>query len=127
VVPAGRSYAKATFNSSYNSGISVITATAAEFTTDETIIQSVRSDFDAQLRVYAVPYVMPAVEDVEGRAVIQILDLEGNTYNSLPDVNVVLSSSNETILTIEYAVTMEKGTNYVEVLSPLRRGQARPR
>jgi hypothetical protein len=65
VVPAGRSYAKATFNASYNSGISVITSTADEFTTDETIIQSVRSDFDAQLRVYAVPDVLPAVEDVE--------------------------------------------------------------
>jgi len=43
---------------------------------------------------------MPAVEDVEGHAVIQVLDLEGNPYNSLLDVNIVLSSSNETILTI---------------------------
>jgi len=115
VVPAGRSYAKAAFNASYNSGMSVITATAAGFTTDEAIIQAVRSDFDAQLRVYAVPDVMPAVEYVEGRAVIQILDLEGNPYNSLLDVNVVLSSSNETILTLQETVTIEKGTNYVEV------------
>ena len=61
---------------------------------------------------------MPAVEDVEGRAVIQILDLEGNPYNSLLDVNVFLSSSNETILTIQEAVTIEKGTNHVEVPSP---------
>ena len=115
VVPAGRSYAKAVFNASYNSGISVITATAAGFTTDEAIIQVMRSDFDAQLRVYAVPDVMPAVEDVVGRAVIQILDLEGTPYNTLQDVNVVLSSSNETVLTLQEAVTIEKGTNYVEV------------
>jgi len=115
VVPAGRSYAKAAFNASYNSGMSVITATAAGFTTDEAIIQAVRSDFDAQLRVYAVPDIMPAVEDVQGRAVIQMLDLEGNPYNSLLDVNVVLSSSNETILTLQETVIIEKGTNYVEV------------
>jgi len=115
VVPAGRSYAKAVFNASYNSGISVITATAAGFTTDEAIIQVMRSDFDAQLRVYAVPDVMPAVEDVVGRAVIQILNLEGTPYNTLQDVNIVLSSSNETILTLQEAVTIEKGTNYVEV------------
>ena len=51
VVPAGRSYAKASFNASYISGTSVITATTTGFTTDEAIIQSVRSDFDAPLRV----------------------------------------------------------------------------
>lgn len=115
VVPAGRSYAKAVFNASYNSGMSVITASAAGFITDEAIIQVTRSDFDAQLRVYAVPDVMPAVEDVVGRAVIQILDLEGIPYNTLQDVNIVLSSSNETILSLQDAVTIEKGTNYVEV------------
>jgi hypothetical protein len=115
VVPAGRSYAKAAFNASYNSGMSMITATAAGFTNDEAIIQAVRSDFDAQLRVYAVPDVMPAVENVEGRAVVQILDLEGAPYNTLQDVNVVLSSSNETILTLQETVTIGKGTNYVEV------------
>ena len=58
---------------------------------------------------------MPAVEDVEGHAVIQVLDLEGTPYNSLLDVNVVLSSSNETILTIQEAVTIEKRTNYASV------------
>ncbi|MCK4702357.1 hypothetical protein KAT55_03260, partial [Candidatus Bathyarchaeota archaeon] len=110
VVPAGRSYAKAVFNASYNSGMSVITASAAGFITDEAIIQVTRSDFDAQLRVYAVPDVMPAVEDVVGRAVIQILDLEGIPYNTLQDVNIVLSSSNETILSLQEAVTIEKGT-----------------
>ncbi|MBN2334072.1 Ig-like domain-containing protein [Candidatus Bathyarchaeota archaeon] len=115
ILLAGKSFTRAEFNTSYNSGISVVTASAAGFKTDESVIQVIKSDYDAQLMVYAVPDEMPAVRGVQGRAVIQILDLNGDPYNTLQDIDIVLSSSNHTVLTLKNSVTIQKGTNYVEV------------
>jgi hypothetical protein len=115
VIPAGRSYARGVFDASYNAGVSLITASAEEFMTDDVVLQVIKSDFDARLTVTAAPPIMPAVKNVEGRAIIQIMDYDGNPYNALMDVDLTLSSSNHSVLTLPAKAVIGKGTNYVEV------------
>lgn len=115
VIPEGRSYARATFDASYNAGVSLITASAEEFMTDDVVLQVIKSDFDARLMVTVAPSIMPAVKNVEGRAIIQIMDYSGNPYNALRDVDLTLSSSNHSILTLPATAVIGKGANYVEV------------
>jgi hypothetical protein len=114
-VPRGRSYARANFTSSYNEGVALITASAEGFQTGSSVLQVVKSDFDAKLTVYAAPSLMPAERNVEGRAVVQIMDFRGVPYNALKDVELTLTSSNHSVLTLPATAVIRKGANYVEV------------
>lgn len=114
-VPKGRSYARGNFTSSYNEGLALITASAEGFQTGNAVLQVIKSDFDAKLTVYAAPSLMPAVKNVEGRAVIQIMDFQGVPYNALRDVALTLTSSNHSVLTLPEKTVIKKGSNYVEV------------
>jgi hypothetical protein len=115
VIPEGMTYARGVFTSSFNAGLSLITATAEGFQMDDAILQVVKSDFDAMLVVSVAPSLMPAVRGVEGRAVIQIMDFEGNPYSALRDVQLTLSSSNHSVLILPSTAVIAKGSNYVEV------------
>jgi hypothetical protein len=114
-IPKGKSYARGNFTSSYNEGLALITASAEEFQTGSAVLQVIKSDFDAKLVVYGAPSLMPAVKDVEGRAVIQIMDFQGVPYNALRDVTLTLTSSNHSGLTLPDTAVIKKGENYVEV------------
>ncbi|MCW4049489.1 MAG: Ig-like domain-containing protein [Candidatus Bathyarchaeota archaeon] len=115
VISSGKSYGKGYFTSNFEAGISVVSASAKSFQTGEATLQVIKSDFDSILRVYASPNWMPNQTDVEGKAVIQIMDSEGTPYNTLQDVQVTLASSNHTIITLQESAEIKKGTNYVEV------------
>ncbi len=91
-IPEGKSYAKAEFTSTANSGITIISASSPGFETGDTQLQVYKSNFDSTLLVYTSPNSMPAEPNVEGMVTVQIINSEGEPYLAIDDIEIKLIS-----------------------------------
>ncbi len=112
-IEKGTTFSKAEFTTKKNSGITIITATSLGFETGQAYLQVLRSNFDANLEVYASPNSMPATVGDEGVITVQILDSSGSPFKAIDDIDIILTSSNHSVCTVTRDVTIPKGENYV--------------
>jgi len=112
-IPEGKSYAKAEFTSTSNSGVTIISASSPGFITGDALLQIHQSNFDSVLLVYASPYSMPAKPGVEGVITVQIINNDGEPYRAIDDIDIKLTSSNHSIITVTEDITIQRGENYV--------------
>ena len=111
-IPEGKSYAKAEFTSTANSGITIISASSPGFETGDTQLQIYQSNFDSRLLVYTSPNSMPSEPNVEGMVTVQIINSQGEPYRAIDDIEIKLTSSNHSICTVTEDVTILRGANY---------------
>jgi len=111
-IPEGKSYTKAEFTSTANSGITIISASSPGFETGDTQLQIYQSNFDSRLLVYTSPNSMPAEPNVEGLVTVQIINSEGEPYLAIDDIEIKLISSNHSICTVNEDITIQRGANY---------------
>ncbi len=111
-IPEGKSYAKAKFTSTSNSGITIISASSPGFITGDTRLQIHQSNFDSMLLVYVSPNSMPAKPDVEGMVIVQIINRNGEPYHAIEDIDIKLTSSNHSVITVTEDITIQRGENY---------------
>lgn len=112
-VKEGDTFVKASFTTKKNSGLSIITATSPGFETNQAYVQVLRSNFDANLVVFASPNSMPSKVGKEGIVTVQILDSTGAPFKAIEDIDIILTSSNHSICTVTKDLTIPKGENYV--------------
>ena len=126
-VEEGSTFVKASFTTKKNSGLSIITATSPGFETNQAYLQVLRSNFDANLEVFASPNSMPNKVGIEGVVTVQILDSTGAPFKAIEDIDIVLTSSNHSICTVTKDLTIPKGENYMKTtfrISGTRPGQS---
>ena len=112
-IEKGKIFTKASFTTKKNSGITILTATTPGFETSQAYLQVLRSNYDANLGVFASPRSMPAKVGAEGVVTVQLLDSNGSPFRAIDDIEVVLTSSNHSVCTVTKDVTISKGDNYV--------------
>ena len=111
-IPEGKSYAKAEFTSTSNSGFTIISASSPGFITGDARLQIHQSNFDSWLLVYVSPNSMPAKPDVEGMVIVQIINSDGQPYHAIDDIDIKLTSSNNSVITVTEDITIQRGENY---------------
>lgn len=111
-VPEGKSYTKAEFTSTTNSGVTIISASSPGFITGDTRLQIHQSNFDSRILVYVSPYSMPAKPDVKGMVTVQIINSDGEPYRAIDNIDIKLTSSNHSICTVTEDITIQRGENY---------------
>ena len=112
-IEKGSTFVKANFTTKKNSGLSIITATSPGFETGQGYVQVLRSNFDANLELFASPNSMPALVGKEGIVTVQILDSTGTPFKAIDDIPIIITSSNHSICTVTKEVMIPKGENYV--------------
>jgi len=122
IIPAGRSFAIASFKTTFKPGSTNITASASGFQADTAILTTVspysEGDLPIKLGVYITPKIMMAGDSKEGLIVVQLLDSKNLPVVAFSDIYVTLTSSNTTILSIKSHVIIRKGSSYGAV--PIR-------
>ena len=108
----GKSYAKATFTTRTSSGITIITASSPGYITGSEYLQVSRSNINAKLVVYATPGYQPNVVGETGKVFVQITDNLGLPLTASEDVEITLTSSNHSLITVTQNLTIPKGSNY---------------
>lgn len=111
-IPEGKSYAKAAFTTRKSSGITIITASSPGYVTGSEYLQVSASNINAQLKVYASPSSQPNVIGETGRVFVQIMDNFGQPLIPSEDVEITLTSSNHSLVTVTQDLVIEKGSNY---------------
>lgn len=116
VIPAGESFSTASFTTTLTPGTTIITASAPGFITGTATLTTVTPYVEAsppfKLELYVAPEIMPANTSVEGRICVQLLDSNDTPLPAFSDIDVVLTSSNSTVLTALPPVKIRKGSNY---------------
>jgi len=119
VIAEGESFSIARFNTTLKSGVTVITASASGFITGSATLTTVNPYAAAsppfRLRVYASPSVMPAERARTGTLSVQLTDSTGTPLLAFSDINVTLTSSNTTVLSVPLFATIPSGTSYTHV------------
>ena len=111
-IPEGKSYAKAVFTTRTSSGITIITASSPGCITGSEYLQVSQSNVNAQLSVYATPRHQPNVIGETGKVYVQITDNLGLPLTASEDVEITLTSSNHSLITVTQNLTIPKGSNY---------------
>jgi hypothetical protein len=93
VVKQGESYGLATFQSTYKSGPTTITATATDFRTTESILTTV-GNVPSKLAVYAIPQILPSDDQSYQTIQVQLQDSSGKpAKDPNGDITINLFSS----------------------------------
>lgn len=116
VIPEGEYLKTAYFRATQRPGETVITASASGFIPGSASLRT----FDPYasisppytLRVYASPSFIPAEYGMIGRVTVQIVDSKGAPTTATSKIEVLLASSNASILRIPSSLTIPSGKDY---------------
>ena len=112
VISQGLTQATAKFYTTYSPGTTKITAAATGYSTVEASITTV-GPIPSTLAVYGFPPVLPADGGTYQALVVQLQDSSGSPAKApLEEVQVTLSSSNNTIVSVVPSVIIEAGSTY---------------
>jgi len=109
-ISAGKTYAYTHFKSTYSAGSTTITATAAGYTSDSTVMTTATGLTPSKLAVILGPSKLP--NDNSGHSysvIVQLQDTNGNPAPASATTVVLLTSSNENVGTIPASVTISSG------------------
>jgi hypothetical protein len=111
-IPKGSTYASARFHSTFTPGSTTITAAASGYMTVQASITTV-GPVPSVLALFVVPPVLPADGNAYSAIIVQLQDTSGSPAKApIGDVQVVLSSANTTIGTVDPTVTIKGGSTY---------------
>jgi len=116
LIPAGESFSTSRFNATFQPGFTTITASAQGFMPGTATLRTVNPYSEAltplKLRVYVSPGIIPAMKGLKGKILVQLLDSNETPLVASSNINVTLTSSNTTVLTIPSPITIRKGFSY---------------
>lgn len=115
VIQAGKSFSAAWFNSTLTAGKTHLTASAPGVLAGVNVLTAVNAYSAGEplkLKVYAAPKVVLVNRSQMGRLSIQLLDSNGISIAASSDLNVTLTSSNTSVLTVPQFITIPKGSSY---------------
>ena len=113
-IPAGQTYAIATFNTTTTKGEAMITAVAEGYTSNQLKIttQNIAATPD-KLSIYVGPLKVPADKNTYRQIAIQLKDASGNNIaNATSDIIVTIASSDETIAKTDSQIIIPKNQTY---------------
>jgi adhesin/invasin len=108
-IPAGKTYALASFTTTYQSGSTSITAAATNCTTHQATISTV-GPVPSKLAVYVLPSVLPADGETRNAIQVQLQDSKGKpAKDPVGDILVYLSSSAPEVGSVNATLTIPFG------------------
>ena len=111
IIPAGQSYALATFSSTYKAGATTITAAATNFAATSYSITT--TGFTAsKLAIYCAPSTLPSDGSEYQAVILQLQDAQGRPAQAPTNLAVGLFSSQPVIATVSSTVTVHLGQTY---------------
>jgi hypothetical protein len=111
IIPAGQSYALATFTSTYKAGATKITAAATNFAAASYSIST--TGFTAsKLAVYCAPSTLPSDGGDYQAVILQLQDAQGRPAQAPANLAVGLFSSQPVIATVSSTITVYLGQTY---------------
>ncbi|MFB3888343.1 MAG: carboxypeptidase-like regulatory domain-containing protein [Candidatus Bathyarchaeia archaeon] len=111
-IPKGSVDAPASFHSTYTPGSTTITAAASGFMTVQATITTV-GPIPSTLAVYGFPPLLPADGNQYDAVIVQLQDSAGTPAKApIGDVEVTLSSSNETIGAVPPSIIIRGGSTH---------------
>ena len=116
VIPAGTSYAVATFSTTVTAGTAVVTAIASGYSPGQAQVTAQAFGGNAtKLKVYVGPPKVPADGVPYGQVAVQLQDSSGTISRAEGSgVTVFLSSSDSLVGTIDQSITIPSGATYAE-------------
>jgi len=115
IIPEGGNFGRAEFKTTKYAGQSIITASAQGYFTGNAEVSTIQPLTEAQLKVYALPSVVPAVAGQVGKVFIQLIDVNGVPFPSTESLLVTITASNSTVLTIAPSAVIAAGSSYATV------------
>lgn len=111
IIPAGQSFALATFTSTYKAGATTITAAATNFAAASYSITT--TGFTAsKLAVYCAPSTLPSDGGEYQAVILQLQDAQGRPAQAPANLAVGLFSSQPVIAAVSSTVTVHLGQTY---------------
>ncbi|MCW4010706.1 MAG: carboxypeptidase-like regulatory domain-containing protein [Candidatus Bathyarchaeota archaeon] len=112
IIHEGETCATAEFHATYTPGATTITAAASGYMTVQTTVTTI-GPIPSKLAVYGLPPVLPANGNSYAAVIVQLQDSTGAPAKAPNEgVQVTLSSSNETTITVDSTLKIEAGKTY---------------
>jgi hypothetical protein len=113
-IPAGQTYARATFTTSQINGSTLITASASNYTSANGILTLVKPAA-AKLALYAVPNFVQGNGLSYGNIVVQLQNIAGLPEKTDANVQVQLAIGNSTVGSVSPQVTIPVGETFAQI------------
>lgn len=112
-IAAGRTYAVASFKTTYTAGATNITATALGYASASRTIYTV-SPAPTHLAVYTAPSTLQAIAGAYEAIIVQLQDASGVPSKARSDITIMLSSSALNVGSVDEKVVLKAGSTYVK-------------
>jgi hypothetical protein len=112
-IAAGRTYAVASFKTTYTAGATNITATALGYASASRTIYTV-SPAPTHLAVYTAPSTLQAIAGAYESIIVQLQDASGVPSKARSDITIMLSSSALNVGSVDEKVVLKAGSTYVK-------------
>ncbi len=115
IIPEGGNFGQGSFTTTTNAGQSIITASAQGYYTGNAEIVTIQPMTEAQLKIYALPSVVPAISGQTGKIFVQFLDVNGVPFPSPQSLLITITASNSSVITVAPSAVITAGSNYATV------------
>ena len=114
VIPAGQTYAIASFATTHTAGVTTVTATTTGLRTASTGVTTVIAvGYPTHLVITAVPNTVPASAASTGNLILELEDGVGLPAKAIGDIPISLYSSNTNVVNVTAATTVMKQGEYL--------------